>query len=165
MRRHRKELAQISGKKDAFIFYKRNIFAAFNKAYTLTQTYIIAGACFAGGFILALIIHLVIRARLKKELKSALGFLESEKLMKETLKKENSTLFQLRQANETDLVKKLQQAEDLNKRLDEDILLLQKSNEETEEQLRITQPELHAIKLKLLEAQNTIARYKGQSGK
>lgn len=131
----------------------------------MTQTYIIAGACFAGGFILAIIIHLVRYARIKKELKSTQGYLESEKLMKETLKKENLTLYQLRQANEAELIKKLQEAQALNIRLDEDILLLQKSNEETEYQLQITQPELHAIKLKLIEAQNTIARYKGQSGK
>lgn len=131
----------------------------------MTQTYIIAGAFFAGGFILALIIHLVIYARVKKELRSTQGYLESEKLMKETLKKENLTLYNLRQANEADLIKKLQEAQALNIRLDEDILLLQKSNEETEYQLQITQPELHAIKLKLIEAQNTIARYKGQSGK
>ncbi len=131
----------------------------------MTQTYIIAGACFAGGFILALIIYLVIYARVKKELRSTQGYLESEKLMKETLKKENLTLYNLRQANEADLIKKLQEAQALNIRLDEDILLLQKSNEETEHQLQITQPELNAIKLKLIEAQNTIARYKGQSGK
>lgn len=128
----------------------------------MTQTYIIAGSCFAAGFIVALIIHLIIKSKLSRELKSAQGFLESEKLMKETLRKENSTLFQLREANEVELIKKLQQAQALNKRLDEDILLLQKSNEETEEQLRITQPELHAIKIKLLEAQNNLARYKGQ---
>lgn len=85
--------------------------------------------------------------------------------MKETLKKENNTLFQLRQANEIELIKKLQEAQALNKRMDEDILLLQKSNEETEQQLRITQPELHAIKIKLLETQNSLARYKGQQGK
>ena len=131
----------------------------------MTQTYIIAGSCFAAGFILAIIIHLVIKAKLSKELKSAQGFLESEKLMKETLKKENSTLFDLRQAHEIELIKKLQQAQALNKRLDEDILLLQKSNEETEEQLRITQPELHALKIKLLETQNSLARIKGQQGK
>ena len=131
----------------------------------MTQTYIIAGSCFAAGFILALIINLVIKAKLTKELKSVQGFLESEKLMKDTLRKENSTLFQLREANEAELIKKLQQAQALNKRLDEDILLLQKSNEETEEELRITQPELHAIKMKLLEAQNNLARYKGQQSK
>lgn len=131
----------------------------------MTQTYIIAGSCFAAGFILALIIHLVIKAKLTKELKSVQGFLESEKLMKDTLRKENSTLFQLREANEVELIKKLQQAQALNKRLDEDILILQKSNEETEEELRITQPELHAIKMKLLEAQNNLARYKGQQSK
>ena len=102
--------------------------------------------------------------RLKKELKSTKGYLESERLMKENLKKENLSVYQLRQASEVDLIKKLQVAEALNKRLDEDILLLQKSNEETEQQLQVTQPELHSIKLKLIEAQNTIARYKAQTG-
>ena len=131
----------------------------------MAQTYIIAGGCFAAGFILAFIIHLIVKSKLSKELKSAQGFLESEKLMKETLKKENNTLFQLRQANEIELIKKLQEAQALNKRMDEDILLLQKSNEETEQQLRITQPELHAIKIKLLETQNNLARYKGHQGK
>ena len=124
-----------------------------------------AAVCFAIGFSIAFVIYIVNIGRLKKELKSVQGFLESEKLMKDTLKKENATLFQLRQASEMGLMKKLQEAQQLIKRQDEDILLLQKSNEETEEQLQITQPELHAIKLKLIEAQNTIARYKGQLGK
>ena len=131
----------------------------------MTQTYIIAAGSFAAGFLIAIIIHLFVKTKLNKALKSAQGFLESEKLMKETLKKENNTLFQLRQANEMELIKKLQEAQALNKRLDEDILLLQRSNEETEEQLRITQPELHSIKIKLLEAQNSLARYKGQQTK
>ena len=124
-----------------------------------------AAVCFAIGFSIAIVIYIVNIGRLKKELKSVQGFLESEKLMKDTLKKENATLFQLRQASEMGLMKKLQEAQQLIKRQDEDILLLQKSNEETEAQLQITQPELHAIKLKLIEAQNAIARYKGQLGK
>lgn len=130
----------------------------------MTQTYIIGGACFVVGFIVAFIIQLLAIMRLKKELNSTKGYLESEKLMKENLKKENLSVYQLRQASEVDLIKKLQVAEALNKRLDEDILLLQKSNEETEQQLQVTQPELHSIKLKLIEAQNTIARYKAQTG-
>ena len=131
----------------------------------MTQTYIIACACFAAGLITGLIIMLLVRTRLKKELKSTQGFLEIEKLKKDTLKKENKTLSDLRDMNEMELIKKLQDAKGLIKTMDEDILLLQKSNEETEAQLQITQPELHAIKLKLIEAQNTIARYKGQIGK
>ena len=130
----------------------------------MTQTYIIGGACFVVGFIVAFIIQLLAIMRLKKELKSTKGYLESERLMKENLKKENLSVYQLRQASEVDLIKKLQVAEVLNKRLDEDILLLQKSNEETEQQLQVTQPELHIVKLKLIEAQNTIARYKAQTG-
>lgn len=148
------------------ISFINEIFCRLNKSkFNLTQALIIALVCFAIGFIIAFIIHLVISGRQKKELKSVQGFLESEKLMKDTLKKENATLFQLRQASEMDLIKKIQEAQQFIKRQDEDILLLQKSNEETEAQLQITQPELHAIKLKLIEAQNTIARYKGQLGK
>lgn len=131
----------------------------------MEQIYIIGGGFFLAGFLIAFIIQAVRLAGLKKELKSAKGFLESEKLMKENFKKENNTLQQLRQANEMDLIKKLQEAVELNKRMDEDILLLQKSNEETEQMLKAGQPELHAIKLKLIEAQNTIARYKAQTSK
>lgn len=92
------------------------------------------------------------------------GFLESEKLMKETLQKENIQVHQLKQATELELHRKLKEAVDLTKMMDADILLLQKSNEETEAQLASAQPELHAIKLKLIEANNTIARYKAQLG-
>ena len=103
-------------------------------------------------------------AKLKKELKSTQGFLESEKLMKETLKKENAGMHQIRQAGEGELIKKLQEAQILIRRMDEDILLLQTSNEETERQLASSQPELHALKLRMIEAQNVIARYKFQLG-
>lgn len=131
----------------------------------MNEIYIIATACFVGGFVLAFIIQLMRIMKLKKELKSTSGYLESERLMKENFKKENNTLQQLRQVNELELIKKLQEANALNKKMDEDILLLQKSNEETEQQLATSQPELHAIKLKLIEAQNTIARYKAQFDK
>lgn len=130
----------------------------------MTQTYIIAGAAFVVGFIIAFILQLINIAKLKKELKSTQGFLESEKLMKETLKKENASMHQTRQIGEGELIKKLQEAQTLIRRMDEDILLLQKSNEETERQLASSQPELHALKLKMIEAQNAIARYKSQLG-
>ncbi len=133
--------------------------------YILQQTYIIAAAGFLAGLLIGLIFHFVRFTQLKRELKSAQGFLESEKLMKENMKKENNTLFGLKANKEQELAKKLADARAMIKRMDEDILLLQKSNEETENQLRITQPELHAIKLKLIEAQNTLARQKGQKGK
>lgn len=130
----------------------------------MTQTYIIAGVAFVAGFIIAFILLLIKITKLKKELKSTQGFLESEKLMKETLKKENASMHFTRQAGEGELIKKLQEAQTLIRRMDEDILLLQKSNEETERQLASSQPELHALKLKMIEAQNAIARYKSQLG-
>ena len=116
------------------------------------------------GFVLAWILQLANIAKLQKALRSTQGFLESEKLMKETLKKENASMQQMRQAGEGELIKKLQEAQALIRRMDEDILLLQKSNEETERQLASSQPELHNLKLKMIEAQNVIARYKSQLG-
>lgn len=82
--------------------------------------------------------------------------------MKEKLRKENILVYQAKEAMETDLGRKLKDAEVLNRIMDEDILLLQKSNEETEALLRAGEPALHALKLKLIEANNTIARLKAQ---
>ncbi|MCP9752979.1 hypothetical protein [Ferruginibacter sp. HRS2-29] len=130
----------------------------------MTQTYIYAGVALVIGFALAWIIQLVKITKIKKEHKSMQGFLESERLMKETLQKENIQVHQLKQATELELHRKLKEAVQLTKMMDADILLLQKSNEETEAQLASAQPELHAIKLKLIEANNTIARYKAQLG-
>ena len=82
--------------------------------------------------------------------------------MKETIQKENVLTHQMKQAVELGYAKKLQEAQVLNKILDENILLLQKSNEETEALLKAGLPALHELKLKLIEATNTIARYKAQ---
>jgi hypothetical protein len=128
----------------------------------LTQTYIFSAAAFIAGFIIAWIVRTIAMAKLQKSLKSTQGYLESALLKKETLQKENVHVHQLKQAAEMECEKKLEQANKLNKILDEDILLLQKSNEETEALLRQGQPALHALKLQLLDAHNTIARYKAQ---
>jgi len=98
----------------------------------------------------------------RKELKSTQGFLESEKLMKETLQKELAAVHQNKMAIELDLTQKLQTADKIMRQMDSDILLLQKSNEETETLLEAGQPEIHALKIQLIEAQNAVARYKAQ---
>ena len=128
----------------------------------MTQTYIFIGAAFVAGFLVAWIIRTITIVKLNKLLKSTQGYLESERLMKETLQKENMQVYQLKEAAELDLTRKLKQAEELNKTMDEDILLLQKSNEYTEALLQSREPALHALKVKLIEANNTIARYKSQ---
>ncbi|MEO6734465.1 MAG: hypothetical protein ABIN01_24810 [Ferruginibacter sp.] len=129
----------------------------------MTQIYIYTAAAFIGGFLIAWIIRSVTLVKIKKLLKSTQGYLESEKLMKETLQKENVSVHQMKQGTELEFTKKLKEAQELNKILDEDILLLQKSNEETEALLKAGQPALHDLKLKLIEAYNTIARYKAQT--
>ena len=128
----------------------------------MTQTYIIAGLAFIAGFVIAWIIRTISLFKLSRLKKSTDGYLESERLMKETLQKENMQLHQMKEVAELEFSRKLKQAEDLNKMMDENILLLQKSNEYTEALLEAGEPALHALKVKLIEANNTIARYKSQ---
>jgi hypothetical protein len=97
-----------------------------------------------------------------RELKSNSGFLESERLMKETLQKELAVVHQNKMAAELDLSQKLQTAEKIIRQMDSDILLMQKSYEETEGLLKVTQPEVHALKLQLIDAQNNIVRLKAR---
>lgn len=97
-----------------------------------------------------------------RELKSNSGFLESERLMKETLQKELAVVHQNKMATELDLSQKLQTAEKMIRQMDSDILLMQKSYEETEALLKVTQPEVHALKLQLIDAQNNLVRLKAK---
>lgn len=117
--------------------------------------YIVSG--FAAGFAAAWIIRQMEIVKMKKALQDSEGFLERERLGKERLNRETALLYE----RENELSKKLDSARSLNKQMDSDILLLQKSNEETEELLKMTQPELYSLKLKLIEANNTISRLKG----
>ena len=132
------------------------------KITTLTQTYIFFAVAFVIGFLIAWVLRTLAIAKIQKALKSTQGYLESAVLKKEILQKENLQIHQQKQIAEMECHKKLEQANQLNKMLDSDILLLQKSNEETEALLQQGQPALHALKLQLLDAQNTIARYKAQ---
>ena len=124
--------------------------------------YILIG--FVAGFIIAWIIQLIAILKLKKEIKSAKGLLESEKLIKENAQKENNYLLKSADSSILTTKAKLKQAEDLIKIMDGDILLLQKSNEETEALLAKGEPAVHELKLKLIEANNVIARYKSIAG-
>ena len=113
---------------------------------------------FSAGFGLAWFLQWNKLQKQGKELKSNSGFLESERLMKETLQKELAITHQNKMAKELELNQKLQTAEKIMKQMDSDILLMQKSYEETEALLLAKSPEVHALKLQLIEAQNTIAR-------
>ena len=126
----------------------------------MTEIYIYAGIAFITGFLIAWIIRTITLAKIKKLLKGTQGYLESEKLKKETVQRENVLAHQMKQSIELELTRKLKESQEINKVLDENILLLQKSNEETEALLKAGQPALHDLKLKLIEAYNTNARYK-----
>jgi hypothetical protein len=128
------------------------------------SSYIYIIAAFVGGFLLAFIIQMITIQKLKKEHKSAKGLLESERLKKETAQKENSFLIQSSDTHLLTTKERLRKAEAIAKQMDSDILLLQKSNEETEALLAKGEPAINELKLKLIEANNTIARYKAQLG-
>ena len=127
----------------------------------MTATYLYI-AFFIVGFLLALLLRTMIVVKLKKELNSTKGFLESEKLKKETLNKENQFVYQQKKFTEDELQSLTQEAIDYKKFMDESLVLLQKDNEETEKLLKAGQPLIHDLKMKLIEANNTIARYKAQ---
>ncbi|HRE64468.1 MAG TPA: hypothetical protein PKU77_11800, partial [Ferruginibacter sp.] len=113
-----------------------------------------------GGIAIGFMIMYLKLTKIQKQLRSTDGYLESEKLKKETLQKELNAVYQSKETIELTLRHRLQEAAQINKQMDKDILLLQKSNEETEHLLKTNQPEIHALKLQLIEANNTIARLK-----
>ena len=84
--------------------------------------------------------------------------------MKETAQKENTAVYATHELAKREYEKQLQAAQEAINLMNKDILLLQKNNEETEALLKAGNPELHNLKLQLIEANNTIARYKAQLG-
>jgi hypothetical protein len=127
-------------------------------------TFIYISLAFLGGFGAAWFIQWNKLNKRGKELKSTGGFLESERLMKETLQKELAVVHQHKMAKELELNQKLQAAEKIMKQMDGDIILMQKSYEETEALLHAKAPEVHALKIQLIEAQNNVARLKAKLG-
>ena len=130
----------------------------------MNQVLLFSLLAFGVGFVVAWVLQAMAMAKIRKEFKRTEGLLESERLMKEKLRKENIAVYQMKEAMESDLTKKLQDASVQNRMMDQDIILLQKHYEETEALLKAGQPVIHELKLKLIEANNTIARYKSQMG-
>lgn len=154
------EFNELSYPKNNSVFFILNIFACqLNKSGL--ETYLTITIAFLSGFTIAWVLRTVTLNKEKRQHISSKGLLESERLIKETLRKESAMAFQQKETLEAELNRKLKEAEKKISSMDEDILLLQKSNEETEELLRKGLPELHKLKLKLIEANNTISRLKG----
>ena len=118
---------------------------------------------FGIGFVIAWVFYANKISGLQKNLKSTEGLLESEILKKETAQKENKFLIQSSDAMLLHTKQQLDRSRETIRILDEDILLLQKSNEETEDLLAKGESAIPALKLKLIEAQNTISRLKGNN--
>lgn len=117
-----------------------------------------------GGVVVTAIFALIkINSQLKKY-KSSEGFLEQERRINETLKAENKQLHIHKELARQEFEERVKDLHRRIKRMDEDIILLQKSNEETEELLKAGMPVVHNLKIQLIEAQNTIARFKARTG-
>jgi peptidoglycan hydrolase CwlO-like protein len=125
-------------------------------------TYLLYAALFVVGFALAWFIKTAAMAKIKKELRSAEGLLESERLKKENAQKENQFLIQSGDTALLQTKERLKMAQDQVKQMDEDIILLQRSNEETEALLAKGEPAIDELKKRLIEANNAIARLKAQ---
>lgn len=125
----------------------------------MDQIWIILIAVLAGA-VVGWLAKSVSTMRVKRLLNSVNGYLESEKLMKEKFQKENHALHQIHSTREAELKEMIKRMEIRIKQMDEDLILLQMDNENTEKLMKATQPEIHALKTKLIEANNTISRYK-----
>lgn len=130
----------------------------------MSQIIIYAGITFVTGFGLAWVLRSITVAKFKKLLHNTDGSWQREKLMKETAQKENTAAYATHELAKREYEKQLQAAQEAINQMNKDILLLQKNNEETEALLKAGNPELHNLKLQLIEANNTIARYKAQLG-
>lgn len=130
----------------------------------MTEIIIYASIALVAGFALAWVLRSITVARLQKQIHNTEGSWDREKLMKETAQKETAHAYASYDAAKLNWEKKMKQAEQTIAIMGNDILLLQKNNEETEALLKATNPELHQLKLQLIEANNTIARYKAQLG-
>lgn len=130
----------------------------------MSQIIIYAGIAFVTGFGLAWVLRSITVAKFKKLLHNTDGSWQREKLMKETAQKENTAVYATHELAKREYEKQLQAAQEAINLMNKDILLLQKNNEETEALLKAGNPELHNLKLQLIEANNTIARYKAQLG-
>jgi hypothetical protein len=117
---------------------------------------------FVVGFIAAWVIRAFSIAKMKREGVRLNGLLESERRVKENLRRENQMAFQMKETMEFELRRKIQESEMIIREMDRDILLLQKSNEETEAMYQLKDPEIFAIKKNLIEANNNIARLKAE---
>jgi hypothetical protein len=144
------------------IFYIHLDKFAFHKFFTLEASILYISVSFVVGFLAAWSIRTITIIKNNKIIKSNSGLLETERLVKETLRKESAMAFQQKETIEAEMTKKLKEAADVMKMMDNDILLLQKSNEENEALFKAAEPELFQIKMKLIEANNTIARLKSQ---
>ena len=129
----------------------------------MQQIYVYAAIAFITGFIAAWLIRTLALIKTKKSLSSINSLYETEKLRKELLQKENLQLHKINDTAKAEFAAKVNKLTSDNKRIVEDILLLQKSNEDTEALLKAEEPELYNLKIKLIEANNEIARYKAQN--
>lgn len=126
------------------------------------QLYMYLAIAFIAGFAVAWIIRTISLLKAKRSHREMSSLFETEKLRKELLQKENLQLYKTSEAAKAELTAKVNKLTSDNLRIVEDIVLLQKNNDDTEALLKAGEPEIYNLKLKLIEANNEIARYKAQ---
>lgn len=131
----------------------------------MTPSYLLAGVSFATGFSVAGVMLLVVKMKMKVQLKRLQGLLEYESLLKETLKKEQETLLQHGMDMEGVMQKKWRESEMAKEELKVEVAKWQTVQNETAQKAKSLQEDMQALKLKLIEAQNTIVRIKVQMEK
>ena len=131
----------------------------------MTPSYLLAGVSFATGFSVAGAMLLIVKVKMKVQFKRLQGLLEYESLLKETLKKEQETLLQHGMDREGAMQKKWRESEMAKEELRVEVAKWETVQKETAQKTKSLQEDMQALKLKLIEAQNTIVRIKVQMEK
>ncbi len=131
----------------------------------MTSSYILAAVSFAVGLSIAGAMLFIFKMKMKAQVKRLQGLLEYESLLKETLKKEQETMLQHGMDKEAALQKKWMNSEQARKILEAELAKWQTMHREATQKTASIQEEMQTLKLKLIEAQNTIVRNKVQMEK
>ena len=126
------------------------------------ETYLFIILAFVFGLLLGWALSSIRIRPLRQRIKSLEDKNSKEIIANEALKNESEFLHASAEKSTKQFEGKFLQQQEQIRNLENDIAILQKKYEETENLLESGQPVIHSLKLKLIEANNTIARYKGR---
>ncbi|MEO6556074.1 MAG: hypothetical protein ABIN92_01055 [Ferruginibacter sp.] len=121
----------------------------------------IAIAFLSGGIIAWLLRSISLSSAIKKNMQLNEQRAE-DKLLMEKLQTEHSALQHEKIHDLESFSKRYKELESVNASLQHQVAILTNKFDESDALLKAGQPVIHSLKLKLIEANNTIARYKGR---